>query len=141
MLSGITAGGIEALVPWPAARTVTIAADRDEAKHGLGFKRGEKAARRLALVRAQLEEQPQLIPQLALPGAPGTKCDFLNLLLDKGVAELRATVLGAEPIVPTAKEIDDHWVLEAITAAYPPPYSTAGQFSCRTVKIYQRGLR
>jgi hypothetical protein len=70
VLSGIAAVGIEALVPWPAARTMTIAADRDEAKQGAGFKRGEKAARRLA-VRAHLEEQQQPSLQLSLPGVPG----------------------------------------------------------------------
>jgi hypothetical protein len=49
VLSAITAGGIESFVPWPATRRITVAADRDEAKPGTGFKRGEKAARNLAL--------------------------------------------------------------------------------------------
>jgi hypothetical protein len=53
VLSGITAGGLEAFVPWPATRRITVAADRDEAKPGTGFKRGEKAARNLALRLAQ----------------------------------------------------------------------------------------
>jgi hypothetical protein len=49
VLSAITAGGIEAYVPRPANRRITVAADRDEAKPGAGFKRGEQAARNLAL--------------------------------------------------------------------------------------------
>jgi hypothetical protein len=53
VLSAITAGGIEAFVPWPATRRITVAADRDEAKPSAGFKRGEKAARNLALRLAQ----------------------------------------------------------------------------------------
>jgi len=52
-LSAITAGGIEAFAPWPNTRRITVAADRDEAKPGAGYKRGEKAARNLALRLAQ----------------------------------------------------------------------------------------
>jgi hypothetical protein len=49
VLSAITAGGIEAFIPWPATRRITVAADRDEGKPGAGFKRGERAARNVAL--------------------------------------------------------------------------------------------
>lgn len=137
VLSGITAGGIELLVPWPAARTVTIAADRDEAKQGAGFKRGEKAARTFALRAAAEgvtnnpgltgspgangslpEERQQPIPQLALAGAPGTKTDFLDLMLAEGTAGVRAAVLAAEPIVPTPEEQTE---LELIETTYPLP--------------------
>jgi hypothetical protein len=56
VLSAITAGGIEAFTPWPATRRITVAADRDEAKPGAGFQRGEKAARNLALRLAREAE-------------------------------------------------------------------------------------
>lgn len=79
VLSAITAGGIEAFIPWPAATTITIAADRDEDKLGAGFKRGERAARKLAL-RLLHVEQRQLRLLLAVPGAPGTASDFVDLL-------------------------------------------------------------
>ncbi len=108
VLSAITAGGIEALTAWPAARTVTIAADRDEAKQGAGFKRGEKAARRFA---ARMDRQ-QHISQLALPGQPGNNTDFLDLLLAHGIADVRAAVLAAEPIEPTPQEIAEGVQLE-----------------------------
>ena len=53
VLSAITAGGIEAFIPWPATRRITVAADRDEAKPGAGFRRGEQAARNFALQLAK----------------------------------------------------------------------------------------
>ncbi len=48
--AAITAGGIEAFKPWPAARRVIVAADRNEEKPegDAGFKRGERAAKRFA---------------------------------------------------------------------------------------------
>ena len=49
VVSAINAGGIEAFVPWPATQRVTVAADRDEAKKGAGYRRGEHAARTFGL--------------------------------------------------------------------------------------------
>jgi hypothetical protein len=147
VLSGITAVGTESLAPWPAARTVTIAADRDEAKQGAGFKRGERAARTFALRaaaegvtnypgltgspganRSLPEEWQQPILQLALPGTPGTNTDFLDLLRADGIAGVRTAVLAAEPIVPTPEEIAKHnrkaalqTELELIETTYPLP--------------------
>jgi hypothetical protein len=119
VLSPITAGGIEAFAPWPNNRTVTIAADRDEAKSGAGFKRGEKAARNLALRLAMdaKEGGRQFQTLIALPGAPGTKYDFLDLFRAEGPYGLRAAILAAAPIVQTTEETE----LERINSLYPLP--------------------
>jgi hypothetical protein len=79
--------------------------------------------------RRGLHEDPQQPSiQLALPGAPGTSTDFLDLLRAKGIAGVRAAILAAEPIVPTPEEIAVfqnrlalHSEIEAIAAAYPLP--------------------
>jgi hypothetical protein len=127
VVSAINAGGIEAFTPWPAAQTLTVAADRDEGKPGAGFKRGEKAARNFAL-RALLQEQQQLSIQLALPGVPGGNTDFLDLLLVEGIAAVRAAMLAPEPFVPTEEEIAEFErrraipnTIARISAAYPLP--------------------
>ena len=122
VLSAITANGVEAFVPWPSKRRITVAGDRDEAKPGAGFKRGERAARRLALRLAQIEVS------LALPGASGEKTDWLDVLLAEGLAAVRAGILAAAVIVPSPEDIaeferrqaqrDD---IERIKAAYPLP--------------------
>jgi hypothetical protein len=49
VVSAINAGGIEAFVPSPSTQRVTVAADRDEAKKGAGYGRGERAARAFGL--------------------------------------------------------------------------------------------
>jgi hypothetical protein len=56
VLSAITANGVEVFAPWPSTRRITVAGDRDETKTGAGFKRGERAARRLALRLAQKQK-------------------------------------------------------------------------------------
>jgi hypothetical protein len=116
--SAITAGGVEAFKPWPSARRITIAADRDEKKPGAGFKRGERAARTLALrLAAATEGGPQLPTLLALPGEPGTETDFLDVLRAHGIAGVRAAIAAAIAIEPTEEETE----IERITAAYPIP--------------------
>ena len=54
VVSAINAGGIEAFVPWPSTQRVTVAADRDEAKKGAGYRRGERAARAFGLRNGDL---------------------------------------------------------------------------------------
>jgi hypothetical protein len=57
VFAAITAGGVEAFMPWPRARRIIVGADRDEDKPpgSAGYKRGERAARNLAC-RLQLEQ-------------------------------------------------------------------------------------
>jgi hypothetical protein len=104
---------------------VTIAGDRDE---GPGKGRGGKKAAWTFALRALHEEQQQPIPQLALPGAPGSNTDFLDLLLTEGIAGVRAAILAAKPIVPTTEEIAEFQrrsatrnAITRISAAYPLP--------------------
>ena len=104
--SAITAGGVEAFMPWPATSRITLAGDRDEDKKGAGFKRGERAARTLAL-RLLHQEQRTLEMRLALPGASGTGTDFVDLLLADGVDAVRTAILGAAALIPTKEEIED----------------------------------
>ena len=107
VLSAITAGGIEAWIPWPATSGLTVATDRDEGKPGAGFKRGEKAARNLAMRLAAEARNggPQIHTMLALPGDEGTSTDFLDVFHAEGPAGVRALIVGAAPIVSTAEEI------------------------------------
>jgi hypothetical protein len=109
VLSAINAGGIEAFVPWPSTRCITICADRDEEKPDVGFKRGEQAARSLVLklVSEAIDGCPQLQTLIALPGQSGTKYDVLDLFRAKGPDGVRTLIAGAVPFVPTQKEIDD----------------------------------
>ena len=107
VLSAITAGGVEAFTPWPGTRHITIAADRDEGKRGAGFKRGEKAARNLALCLAQQAKNigPLIHTLLGLPGEEGTNTDFRDVFRAEGPTGVCALIVGAAPIVPTAEEI------------------------------------
>jgi hypothetical protein len=105
--SAISADGIEAFNPWPGTSEIVVGADRDEGKPGPGFKRGERAARKLALRLAQTapEDGPQISVLLALPGEPGTKTDFLDLFLAQGIDGVRDCIAAAVPIKPTREEI------------------------------------
>jgi hypothetical protein len=50
VFAAITAGGVEAFMPWPGTRRIIVGADRDEDKPpgSAGYKRGERAAHNLA---------------------------------------------------------------------------------------------
>jgi hypothetical protein len=77
-----------------ATKRATVCADRDEAKRKSerGYQAGEKAARKFARRhRANVEVT------IALPGSPGGKVDFLDLLLRDGADAVRATIEAAEP--------------------------------------------
>jgi hypothetical protein len=108
VVSAISADGIAAFNPWPGTSEIVVGADRDEGKPGPGFKRGERAARKLALRLAQAapEDGPQISVLLALPGEPGTKTDFLDLFLAQGSGGVRACIAAAVPIEPTRQEIE-----------------------------------
>ena len=60
--------GIKFFVPWPATRTITVAADRDEDRppDDRGYQAGERAARAFALAHHERIEI-----KIALPGQPG----------------------------------------------------------------------
>jgi len=121
--SAINAGGVEAFTPWPATTRVTIAADRDEAKEGSGYCRGEGAARRFALRNHEAVEVA-----IALPGAPGQSIDWLNILERDGVGAVRLGILEASPFFPTQEETDSSRQetyqgqrIKAVAEMYPLP--------------------
>jgi hypothetical protein len=64
--SAINAGGVEAFVAYPATELVTVGADRDEAKEGAGYRRGEHSARTFAL-----RNRDRVEVRIGLPGGPG----------------------------------------------------------------------
>jgi Domain of unknown function (DUF927) len=99
--SGITAGGVEAFEPYPAAELVTVGADRDEAKEGAGYQRGERAARTCAM-----RNRDRIDVRIGLPGGPGESTDWLKIFLQDGVEAARSGLLGATPFVPTKEEIE-----------------------------------
>jgi hypothetical protein len=100
--AAITAGGIEAFQPYPATRRVTIGADRDEAPKGdkPGNRRGEIAARAFGL-----KHHEQIEVQIALPGNPGEKADWLDIFRRGGANAVRNGILSGAPFVPTDEEI------------------------------------
>jgi hypothetical protein len=122
VLSAISAAGVGAFHPWPAITTVTVAADRDE---GPGKNAtGEKAARTAALRR--LNGQRQIPYLLALPGQPGTSCDFLALFLSEGVDAVRAAILAAVPLEDKPALDGGDWPARAglLEASPVPPFPT-----------------
>jgi hypothetical protein len=127
VLSAITAGGIEAFVPWPATRRITVAADRDEGKPGASFKRGENAARNLALrLGSEAANGGEVL--IALPGQPGATYDFLDLFRDIDPDQVRNIILAALPFRPTAEEIEEfnnhgrrQSEIKEIAGAFPLP--------------------
>jgi hypothetical protein len=90
----------------------------------------KKAARNLALRLAMDAEDggQQFQTLIALPGAPGTKYDFLDLFRAEGPDGVRAAILAAQPFVPTQREIEEFnqrrvrkTELQRITQRYPLP--------------------
>jgi hypothetical protein len=126
-LSAVTAGGIEAFDPWPKTRRIIVAADRDEHKPGTaGYKRGERAARNLAMRLAGERRQIEVL--IALPGVAGTKYDLLDLFQDTDPDRVRNVVFAALLFQPTADEIAEFKrrsrrksELEEIAQRYPLP--------------------
>ncbi len=97
--AAITATGVEAYQPYPATKRITVGADRDEA--GAGNRAGENAARSFGL-----KHYHQLQIQIALPGEPGTKVDWLDVLRREGVEAVRAGIMGGIAFAPTRQELD-----------------------------------
>jgi hypothetical protein len=110
--SAITAGGVEAFEPYPATELVTVGADRDEAKEGAGYQRGERAARTFPL-----RNRDRIDVRIGLPGGPGESTDWLEIFLRDGVEAVRSGLFGATPFVPTKEEIE-HSRQETTQAQY-----------------------
>jgi hypothetical protein len=127
VVSAINAGGVKALIPYPATALVTVAADRDEAKQGAGYRRGERAARSFGL-----RNRDRVEIRIALPGEPGESTDWLEIFARDGVDAVRSGILGAASFVPTRDEIENFRQktaqaqnLKAIAETYPlPPLET-----------------
>ena len=125
--AAINAGGVEAFLPWPSTKRITVAADRDEkAKPGrpAPTRRGEEAARKFGL----LHHDKGIDIAVALPGEPGGATDWLDVHLASGPEAVRAGILAGEPFVPTTGELEGEASrrqlvaeLEQISREYPLP--------------------
>ena len=102
--AALSTSGLRTFAPWPATRTITIAADRDEAGEAddRGYRAGERAARAFALTHHE-----RLEIRIALPGQEGEDVDWLDVLGRDGIQAVRAGLDGARPFAPTQQEIDD----------------------------------
>jgi phage/plasmid primase-like uncharacterized protein len=121
--AAISAVGIEAFLPWPMTKSVTIAADRDEAKESAGYKRGEKAARAFAG-----EHFRERTVHVALPGQPGESVDWLDILRRDGMEAVRRGMSHAARFEPTGEEVEPsentaarEGDVERVANAYPLP--------------------
>ena len=125
--AGINAGGIEAFVPWPETRRVTVAADRDEAAkitRPNPSRRGEDAARKFGV-----RNQERVAVAYALAGAPGSATDWLDVHTEHGPDAVRAGILTAVAFTATADEIEAERArvdgldeLSRIASEYPLPH-------------------
>jgi hypothetical protein len=100
----ITAGGIESFRPWSSAKRVIVGADRDEAseKGHAPKRRGELAARKFAA-----QHHGEVAVLIALPGTPGEKTDWLDVLRCDGVEAVHNRILAAEPYASKGPSPDD----------------------------------
>ena len=124
--AGINAGGIEAFVPWPETKRVTVAADRDEAvkiTRPNPTRRGEDAARKFGI-----RHQDRVAVAYALAGAPGSATDWLDTYVAHGAEAVRAGILAAVTFSATAEEIEKEraWVegqgeISRVASSYPLP--------------------
>ena len=91
----ITAAGVQAFKPWPAAKHVIVGADRDEfSEQGKPpSRRGEIAAQKFAQLH-----HGEIAISIALPGRPGEKIDWLNVLKQEGVELVRRGISDAVSI-------------------------------------------
>ncbi len=130
VVSAITAGGVEAFMPWPATKTITVGADRDELKTGAGHRRGERAARALGFRHFQ-----QLEVRIVLPGVAGEAIDWLDIARRDGLQAVRSSILSAAPFQPTQEELarfkeqaSRYDRLAQIKTIYPLPSVISGTF-------------
>jgi Protein of unknown function (DUF3631)/Toprim domain len=140
----ITAGGIESFRPWSSAKRVIVGADRDEAseKGHAPKRRGELAARKFAA-----QHHGEVAVLIALPGTPGEKTDWLDVLRCDGVEAVRSGILAAESYASTSEapggekqrptsDIDDHAEIARL-AQLPPLFydrereAAAKRLGCR----------
>jgi hypothetical protein len=128
----ITAGGVESFVPWPATKRVLVGADRDERlnEHEPACsRRGEIAARKFAAGHCrEMVGQAALPVAIGLPGQPGEKIDWLDILRRDGVEAVRGGIVDAAPYVPRTEEIEEQrhrnariMRLREATTTYPLP--------------------
>jgi Toprim domain len=91
--AAIAEANVGSFDPWPATTKVTVCADRDEAKRKSepGYRAGEKAALKFAR-----RHQGKIEVTIALPGDPGGKVDFLDMLLRNGADAVRAAIDAGE---------------------------------------------
>ncbi len=124
--AAIATAGVQAFQPYAATKRVTVAADRDEEpKPGKphATRAGEKAAREFGMRRHE-----EILVDIALPGAPGSGTDWLDVLRADGVEAVRAGIEAATPFRPTQAEIDERARraeqrsrLAEVSAEYPIP--------------------
>ena len=127
--AGIAASGVQAFIPYPATKRITVAADRDEKARIARpepTKAGEKAAREFGLRRH--DEGSTVEVRIALPGAPGTKTDWLDVLEADGVDAVCAGIEAAGRFVPTQAELRERVEragreaeLQKVAEMYPLP--------------------
>jgi hypothetical protein len=130
VVSAITAGGVEAFMPWPATKRITVDADRDELKTGDGHRRGERAARTLGFRHYQ-----QFEVGIALPGVAGETIDWLDIARRDGLDSVRSSILSAPLFEPTEEELAQSKEqasrsnrLAQIKTIYPLPSVMSGEF-------------
>jgi hypothetical protein len=128
VVSALSAGGIEAFTPWPATKTITVGADRDEAKTGAAHRRGERAARAFSLRYYQ-----QLEVHIALPGVAGEGIDWLDIARRDGFEAVRSGVLSgtlfqsdSEELARSKEEASRRDRLDEIRRIYPLPTVSIG---------------
>ena len=99
--AALSTSGLRTFAPWPATRTITIAADRDEACEAddRGYRAGERAARAFALAHHERVEI-----KIALPGQPGEDVDWLDVLRRSGPEAVRTAIAAAPLFEPAAGE-------------------------------------
>jgi hypothetical protein len=100
----ITAVGIEAFKPWSAAKQVIVGADRDESSENSKppSRRGEIAAQEFAKL-----QNGKIAISIALPGKPGEKVDWLELLEREGIDAVRSGILAGQPFMAPAGSMDE----------------------------------
>jgi hypothetical protein len=100
VVAALSTSGIRTFAPWPANRTITVAADRDEGCEAgdRGYRAGERAACAFALAHHQ-----HLDVRIALPGDPGEAIDWLDVLRRDGVEAVRSAIGSAVPYEPALR--------------------------------------
>jgi hypothetical protein len=99
--AALSTSGLRTFAPWPANRTITVAADRDEACEAgdRGYRAGQRAARAFALAHHE-----RLEIRIALPGQPGEDIDWLDVLRTAGRDAVRTGIAAAQLFEPAAGE-------------------------------------